>query len=927
MVSADFRRPRLEEIFGLPAGRPPRAGRSDQGQLEDAGAGRQPARTRSQRARCPGGRPSGRRRRRASASAATGRRERAGPARHARAGPATGPAVVSARQARRSPPTWSDSGIWGLQILPGRDPAGQSGRALRQPGHAAGDRPAAAVGRRHPAGHPAGAGRPGHGHHRQPHPRGHGGGRRRARPTAPTSSGPCNRLEATNCRVLGVVLNRVRRAASDGYQAYDYTAMSSPGRCRTPARRDRLGGQPGVGVTPPAGPERPPTRPTWPPYVVVVAYGAPGLLDACLGSPGRRARRWWWWTTPPARRAEVCTGHGAEYVDPGRNLGFAGGVNLGVGDAGSTGRRRRGRRRAAAQSRRRHRAGRGGRDSTAACGADPRPGLRGTPAQHDRVDGGGDARVGWPFPTPAGAWLEAVGLGRLRRRVDFLIGSVSCWCGRAAWPTSGGFDEQYFLYAEETDWQRRAADRGWRVALCPDVTAIHVGAGTGGDPAVRETHFQASHERYVRKHHGRRGLVGPTGLAGPGRRRPSGPWCCPGPGAAAPPLRFRLYRPGPCRVEAELMSTGRPRPARGPRRGHRRLRRGGALRLPGGQRSWAPGATGSTPSAATRNGCGPSCPRPWCHRPAAPPAARRGRALAAVPGDVDLVHVHMTAAEGGAWLARPIDGPPWSPPGTSPPERGSSPCNRALARMTSRSIALDIAISRVRGRRHPGPPVLIPNGVPRPAAGRAGAPHRRHAAAARRREGPRPRPPGLRRASGLAERGWELVVAGPGQLRPRARSWSASSACTGDVTFVGQVADTDRLLAASSILLAPGPGRAVRPVGGRGHGPRPARGGGGRRRPPRDGRRPTGLLFPPGRRRGAARRAGPAGRRPGPPARGRGGPSAAASRSATRSRSTWTGSECALPTDTVRTSAPPVRSRRDSPVGPDYGGRHGGGPD
>ena len=79
--------------------------------------------------------------------------------------------------------------------------------------------------------------------------------------------------------------------------------------------------------------------------------------------------------------------------------------------------------------------------------------------------------------------MEAAGLGRLRHRVDFLIGSVLL-LGDRALTDVGGFDEQFFLYAEESDWQRRATDHGWRVALCADVTATHVGAGTSGDPRV-----------------------------------------------------------------------------------------------------------------------------------------------------------------------------------------------------------------------------------------------------------------------------------------------------------------------------------------------------------------------------------------------------------------------------------------------------------
>ena len=77
------------------------------------------------------------------------------------------------------------------------------------------------------------------------------------------------------------------------------------------------------------------------------------------------------------------------------------------------------------------------------------------PAQREPTDGT-QARVGWPFPTPSGAWVEAAGLGRLRHRVDFLIGSVLLVSDRALTDV-GGFDDRFFLYAEESDWQRRAA--------------------------------------------------------------------------------------------------------------------------------------------------------------------------------------------------------------------------------------------------------------------------------------------------------------------------------------------------------------------------------------------------------------------------------------------------------------------------------------
>ena len=39
---------------------------------------------------------------------------------------------------------------------------------------------------------------------------------------------------------------------------------------------------------------------------------------------------------------------------------------------------------------------------------------------------------------------------------------------RAAFDDVGPFDERYFLFSEEVDWMRRAADRGWSVVFTPD---------------------------------------------------------------------------------------------------------------------------------------------------------------------------------------------------------------------------------------------------------------------------------------------------------------------------------------------------------------------------------------------------------------------------------------------------------------------------
>ena len=291
---------------------------------------------------------------------------------------------------------------------------------------------------------------------------------------------------------------------------------------------------------------------TPPVEVIVVAFGASDLLDKCLESLGGAFPVVVVDNSSDADVLRVVTARGAGYVDPGRNLGFAAGVNVGVnhltqphGDILLL-----------------------NPDATVTPEAVARlharllsePGLACVaPAQVDPLLGS-VARVGWPFPTPAGSWVEAVGLGSLRRRVDFLIGAVLLIRSEAL-DDVGPFDEEFFLYAEEIDWQRRARTRGWQVALCREVTATHVGAGTGGNAVEREAHFHASHERYIRKHYGVAGwwIDRSAALSGAlvralmlprerGRR------------AAA---RFHLYRSGPLRVESRL-DDGRPLSNGGP---------------------------------------------------------------------------------------------------------------------------------------------------------------------------------------------------------------------------------------------------------------------------------------------------------------------------------------------------------------------------
>lgn len=54
---------------------------------------------------------------------------------------------------------------------------------------------------------------------------------------------------------------------------------------------------------------------------------------------------------------------------------------------------------------------------------------------------------------------------------------------RTAWTELGPFDEEFFLYGEEADWQRRARAAGWRLLLADEDGVTHHGEGTvSGDP-------------------------------------------------------------------------------------------------------------------------------------------------------------------------------------------------------------------------------------------------------------------------------------------------------------------------------------------------------------------------------------------------------------------------------------------------------------
>lgn len=287
----------------------------------------------------------------------------------------------------------------------------------------------------------------------------------------------------------------------------------------------------------------PPAPPSPGLEIAVVAYGAPELLREAL-EPVASLPVTVVDNSSLPEIAALCEELGVRYLDAGRNGGFAAGVNIALSNRLDPG----------ADLLLLNPDARITADDVSRLHTMLRldPSLASiAPLQADSA--GREARVRWPFPSPLNAWLEAVGLGRFERGGTYVIGSVLMLRAEALRQV-GGFDERFFLYAEETDWAYRAHLLGWRHGTAPRIRAMHEGAATSTDSTARELHFHASLERYLRKHFGAAGWesarvavwlgamlrsVVLAGQRGKDARR-----------------RAALYRLGPVRVEARLA----PRP-------------------------------------------------------------------------------------------------------------------------------------------------------------------------------------------------------------------------------------------------------------------------------------------------------------------------------------------------------------------------------
>jgi GT2 family glycosyltransferase len=64
----------------------------------------------------------------------------------------------------------------------------------------------------------------------------------------------------------------------------------------------------------------------------------------------------------------------------------------------------------------------------------------------------------------------------------------------------GEWDESFFLYSEETDYQLRAGDAGFRVRFVPEATAVHIGGEMSSSPRLWALRTLNQAELYRRRH-------------------------------------------------------------------------------------------------------------------------------------------------------------------------------------------------------------------------------------------------------------------------------------------------------------------------------------------------------------------------------------------------------------------------------------------
>lgn len=180
---------------------------------------------------------------------------------------------------------------------------------------------------------------------------------------------------------------------------------------------------------------------------------------------------------------------------------------------------------------------------------------------------------------------------------------------------------------------------------------------------------------------------------------------------------------------------------------------------------------------------------------------------------VDVVHVHMTAAELAAGIG--LVGIPGAPPVVTTRHfalpRGSGPLRPVVARVAAHRVRAQIAISRyVAGAAEGASTVVAPglDPVPTPPDVDARSPV---VLVAQRLEAEKDTATALRAfaASGLSAEGWCLRIAGKGSLRDELEALAEDLGVAPAVELLGHRRDVDALMRDAAVFLAPCPGEGL----------------------------------------------------------------------------------------------------------------------
>lgn len=264
--------------------------------------------------------------------------------------------------------------------------------------------------------------------------------------------------------------------------------------------------------------------------IVIVTYNSGGLICECLESvfAARRDVRQQVIVVDNASKDDTVARVRARFPDvvllePGKNLGFAAGVNYGVRHADAefvlllnpdTEIR-----------------GHAIDEVVAFARARPGHGLYG--GRTLRPDGSLEPSSCWGEPTlwsmamfafgvsslfPKNRWLDPESLGDWPRDTAREVGVVTgCFllAPKAVWDELGGMDERYFMYGEDVDLAMRARARGYRPIICPTAQLVHEVGRSSETPVHKILLLYRGKASLVRTHwHGPARWLGLFFLAG-----------------------------------------------------------------------------------------------------------------------------------------------------------------------------------------------------------------------------------------------------------------------------------------------------------------------------------------------------------------------------------------------------------------------------